>query len=90
MRLTVLEYELLAYLLRRPYEALTRRQLSEGIWGGPLDERSNYVDVAVMGLRRKLEAGGKRRLIQTLRGYGYALRDDGWPGSRDGRSPGKA
>lgn len=78
LHLTLLEYELLAFLVRHPYQAFTRQRLLEEVWGEHDDEgQSNCVDVAIMGLRRKLEAGGKPRLIQTLRGYGYALREDG-------------
>lgn len=77
LRLTLLEYELLAFLVRHPCQAFTRQQLREEVWRDRADEeQSNCVDVAIMGLRRKLEAGGKSRLIQTLRGYGYTLRED--------------
>ena len=75
LRLTALEYDLLAFLLRHPYEAHSRRRLSEAVWGSAYDNSSNYVDVAVMSLRRRLEVDGKPRVIQTLRGYGYALRE---------------
>ena len=77
LSLTLLEYELLAFLIHHPYQAFTRQRLRAEVWGEHGDEgQSNSVDVAIMGLRRKLEAGGKPRLIQTLRGYGYALRED--------------
>lgn len=75
LRLSLLEFELLACLLRHPEEGLTRHQLSEGVWSSSSMDGSNFVDVAIMGLRKKLEAGGKPRLIQTLRGYGYVLRE---------------
>ena len=73
--LTPLEYDLMAVFLSHPYEAFTREHLGGLIWGDEPRRRSNFVDVAVMGLRRKLEAEGGGRLIHTLRGYGYALRE---------------
>jgi DNA-binding response OmpR family regulator len=77
LSLTFLEYELLAFLIRHPSQAFTRQRLRAEVWGERGDAgQSNSVDVAIMGLRRKLEAGGKPPLIQTLRGYGYALRED--------------
>jgi two-component system, OmpR family, response regulator MprA len=77
LRLTLLEYELLTFLVGNPYQAFTRQQLRGEVSGRRQDdEQSNSVDVAIMGLRKKLEAGGRSRLIQTLRGYGYALRED--------------
>jgi DNA-binding response OmpR family regulator len=62
-------------LLRHPRRVLTREQLAQHVWGIPYEGESNFVDVAVNALRRKLEAGGRPRLIQTVRGFGYALRE---------------
>lgn len=75
LQLTPLEYELLALFILHPREAFSREQLCGDVWGRGIEGRSNHVDVAIMGLRRKLEAGGRPRLIQTVRGYGYALRE---------------
>lgn len=74
LALSPLEYRLLETFLLHPLEALSREALARQVWGRPLADGSNFVDVGVMGLRRQLEAGGQARLIQTVRGYGYALR----------------
>lgn len=74
--LTPREYELLTAFLEHPQQALSREQLSQLVWGYGFEGESNFVDVAVMDLRRKLEAGNKPRVIQTVRGYGYALREE--------------
>lgn len=73
--LTPHQYELLVVFLRHPRQVLTRDQLCLHVWGHSFDGESNFVDVAVMELRRKLEAGGQSRLIRTVRGVGYALRE---------------
>lgn len=73
--LTAHQFTLLAVFLRHPRQALYRDQLCALAWGHDFQGESNFVDVSVMELRRKLEAGGKTRLIQTVRGVGYALRD---------------
>ena len=76
VRLSPREYELLTLFLRHPRQALSREQLCQQVWGYAFEGESNFVDVAVKELRKKLEAGGGSRLIQTVRGFGYALRDD--------------
>jgi two-component system response regulator MprA len=73
--LTPREYDLLAAFVQHPQQALSREQLSQMVWGYGFEGESNFVDVAVMDLRRKLEAGGRPRILQTVRGYGYALRE---------------
>ena len=73
--LTTTEYELLALLLRRPGQVLSRESLMEHVWGSDYEGGSNVLEVYVRYLRRKLEAGGERRLIWTMRGTGYALRE---------------
>jgi two-component system, OmpR family, response regulator MprA len=75
LRLTPTEFELLETFLRHPRQVLSRIQLCQQVWGYAFAGESNFVDVAVMELRRKLESGGHPRLIQTSRGYGYALRE---------------
>jgi two-component system, OmpR family, response regulator MprA len=72
--LTAREYELLLLLMRHPRQVLTREQILEQIWGYQTDVDTNVVDVFIGHLRQKLEAEGGSRLIQTLRGIGYALR----------------
>jgi two-component system, OmpR family, response regulator MprA len=76
IKLTPTELELLATFLRHPRQVLSRNQLCQTVWGYTFDGESNFVDVAVKDLRKKLEAEGHPRLIQTLRGFGYALRQD--------------
>jgi two-component system response regulator MprA len=73
--LTAREFDLLAYFLRRPRQVLTRDQIFRGVWGSDYLGGSNIIDANVSYLRDKLEAGGKPRLIQTLRGVGYSLRE---------------
>ena len=73
--LSTTEYELLAFFLRHPNQVLTRDQLMERVWGYDFEGVSNVLEVYVGYLRRKLEEGGQPRLIQTVRGAGYVLRD---------------
>lgn len=75
LNLTALEYELLTAFVRHPRQVLSRDQLSQMVWGYPYLGESNFVDVAVMELRRKLESGSEPRVIQTVRSRGYALRE---------------
>ncbi len=72
--LTTREYELLLLFLRHPRRVLTREQILEQVWGSTYVE-SNAIEVHIGRLRDKLEAAGEPRLIQTLRGAGYALRE---------------
>jgi two-component system response regulator MprA len=76
LRLTPREYELLALFLRHPRQVLSREQLCQHVWGYAFEGESNFVDVAVKELRKKLESDDRPRLIQTVRGYGYALREE--------------
>jgi trehalose 6-phosphate synthase/phosphatase len=76
VKLTPREFELLRLFLRNPRRVLTREQISQHVWGYGFEGESNFVDTAVKDLRKKLEAGERPRLIQTVRGYGYALRED--------------
>ncbi|HEY8728159.1 MAG TPA: response regulator transcription factor [Acidothermaceae bacterium] len=73
--LTRTEFSLLQALLERPGQVLTRGQLFERVWGYDLDRSSNSLDVYIGYLRRKLEAGGASRLVHTIRGVGFVLRD---------------
>ena len=73
--LTAREFDLLAFLLRHPRQVLTRDQIFRAVWGSDFLGGSNIIDANVSYLRDKLEAGGRPRLIQTVRGVGYALRE---------------
>jgi two-component system response regulator MprA len=73
--LTMREFDLLAYLLRHPRQVLSRDQIFSGVWGSDYLGSSNLIDANISYLRDKLEAGGRPRLIQTVRGVGYALRE---------------
>jgi two-component system response regulator MprA len=73
--LTALEFRMLEYLMRNPRIVLSRAQVLEAVWGLDVDTTSNVVDVYVRYLRQKLEQGGEPRLIQTVRGAGYALKE---------------
>jgi len=62
--------------MRRPRQVLARDELLARVWGYDFDTDTNVVDVYVLYLRRKLEAAGESRLVHTVRGAGYALRED--------------
>jgi two-component system response regulator MprA len=72
--LTRTEFNLLELFLLNPRQVLTRSVIFERVWGYDFGFASNSLDVYIGYLRRKTEAGGRRRLIQTVRGVGYALR----------------
>jgi two-component system, OmpR family, response regulator MprA len=72
--LTAREFALLAYFLRHPRQVLTREQLLQAVWAGE-DTDDNVVAVYIGYLRAKLDEAGERRLIQTIRGFGYSLRE---------------
>jgi two-component system, OmpR family, response regulator MprA len=73
--LTRTEFALLELFLLNPRQVLTRSLIFERVWGYDFGASSNSLDVYIGYLRRKTEAGGKPRLIQTVRGVGYALRE---------------
>jgi len=75
VELTKTEFALLEQLIRHPRVVLTRSQLFEAVWGYDFGPRSNSLEVYVGYLRRKTEADGEPRLIQTVRGVGYTLRE---------------
>nr|MDQ2997605.1 winged helix-turn-helix domain-containing protein [Chloroflexota bacterium] len=75
IELTTREYELLAFFLRHPRQVLTRDQILSHVWGNT-EVDSNAIEVHIGRLRDKLEAGGEGRMIQTIRGAGYALREE--------------
>ncbi|SDJ98974.1 two-component system, OmpR family, response regulator MprA [Nonomuraea maritima] len=73
--LTRTEYLLMELFLSHPRQVLTRDQILSEVWGFDFEPTSNSLDVYVMYLRRKTEAGGEPRVIHTVRGVGYVLRD---------------
>jgi two-component system response regulator MprA len=73
--LTRTEYALLELFLRNPRQVLTRPLIMDRIWAYDFGPTSNPLEVYVSYLRRKTEAGGEPRLIQTVRGVGYVLRE---------------
>jgi two-component system, OmpR family, response regulator MprA len=74
--LTRTEFLLLELLLRNARRVLTRELIFEQVWGYDMDWNSNSLEVYIGYLRRKTEAGGEPRLIRTVRGVGYVLRED--------------
>ncbi len=74
IELTKLEFDLLELFLRHPRQVLTRDQILDLVWGYNFDSGTNSLAVYIGYLRRKLEEDNKPRLIQTVRGVGYALR----------------
>src|SRR5688572_6299922 len=75
IELTRTEFALLELFLRNPRQVLTRSIIFERVWGYDFGPSSNSLDVYIGYLRRKTETGGKGRLIHTVRGVGYALRE---------------
>ncbi|TFV33039.1 response regulator transcription factor [Streptomyces sp. T1317-0309] len=76
LELTRREFELLEVLARNAGLVLTRDQLLDRVWGYDFDVRTDAVDTFVSYLRRKLEAHGGRRLVHTVRGVGFVLREE--------------
>lgn len=75
IRLTRTEFSLLEVLLRRPRQVFTRAQLLEEVWGFDFPTTANSLDVYIGYLRRKTEDGGEPRLVHTVRGVGYVVRE---------------
>jgi DNA-binding response OmpR family regulator len=73
--LTPTEYTLLEHLMQRAGRVVSRDALIEAVWGIDRDVGHNTVDVFIFQLRSKIEAGGAGRLIQTVRGFGYTVRE---------------
>jgi two-component system response regulator MprA len=76
LQLTRTEFNLLELFLRNPRQVLTRSQIYERVWGYDFGATSNALWVYIGYLRRKLEEGGESRLLHTVRGVGYALREE--------------
>jgi DNA-binding response OmpR family regulator len=75
LSLTTREFDLLALFLRHPNQVLPRQAIFDRVWGSNFFGDPNVLEVFVSNLRRGLEAGGESRLIQTVRGVGYVLRE---------------
>jgi len=76
IELTTKEFDLLHFFMRHPRQVLTREMLYDRIWGYDFGGESNILEVYIRYLRSKLETGDEARLIQTVRGVGYALREE--------------
>lgn len=75
IQLSAKEFDLLCYFARHPRQVLTREQLLDAVWGYQFDGETNVVDVYVGYLRQKLEASNQSRLLHTVRGVGFVLRE---------------
>jgi len=75
IELSAKEFDLLSLFMRNPRRVLTREQILEQAWGYDFYGESNVIEVYVGYLRQKLEAGGEVRLIHTVRGAGYVLKE---------------
>jgi DNA-binding response OmpR family regulator len=76
VELTTREYELLELFMRHPQQVLTREVIYDRVWGYDFGGESNIIEVYVRYLRQKLEANNEPRLIHTVRGVGYILREE--------------
>jgi len=76
IELTAREFNVLEYLMRYAGEVVTRTMLAEHVWGDHYDSLSNLIEVFINRLRKKLEADGAARLLHTVRGAGYVIRED--------------
>jgi len=75
IELTMKEFELLRYFMEHPRTVLTREQILENVWGYDFMGESNVIEVYIRYLRLKIEQDSEKRLIQTVRGVGYVLRE---------------
>ncbi len=74
--LTAKEYDLLELFMRHPRQVMTREMIFDRVWGYDFGGESNVLDVYIRYLRQKLESEGETRLIHTVRGVGYVLREN--------------
>ena len=74
--LTAKEYELLEFFMRHPKQVMTREVIFDRVWGYDFGGESNVLEVYIRYLRQKLEADDEPRLIYTVRGVGYVLREE--------------
>ncbi|MEO1672528.1 MAG: response regulator transcription factor [Cyanobacteria bacterium J06631_2] len=75
IELTMKEFELLKYLMSNPQQVMTREEIIENVWGYDYRGESNVIEVYIRYLRLKIESPEQKRLIQTVRGIGYVLRE---------------
>ena len=75
LELTSKEFELLTLFMKHPRQVLTREKLMDTVWGLDFEGESNVLEVYIGYLRHKLEEAGETRLIQTIRGVGYVLKE---------------
>lgn len=75
IELTMKEFDLLKYLMEHPREVLHREQILENVWGYDFVGESNVIEVYIRYLRLKIDGENEKRLIQTVRGVGYVLRE---------------
>ena len=75
VELTAREFELLEHLMRNARIVVSRQALLDEVWGYPPFAETNTVDVFISNLRRKLEADGEERVLHTVRGAGYVVRE---------------
>lgn len=75
IELTAKEFDLLRYLMQHPRQVLTRQQILQHVWGYDFMGDSNIIEVYIRYLRLKLERPGEKRILQTVRGVGYVLKD---------------
>jgi two-component system response regulator MprA len=76
LQLTVTEFNLLHLLMRHPRQVLERRQILSEVWGYDFGGDDNVLEIYIGYLRKKLEADGRSRLIHTVRGIGYVMREE--------------
>lgn len=76
LALTATEYRVLEFLMRRLGHASSRSAIIEGVWGFDQDIEANTVDAFIRHLREKIDHGHPRKLIHTVRGYGYIMREE--------------
>jgi DNA-binding response OmpR family regulator len=74
--LTAKEYALIEYFMRNPNQVLTRTMIAERVWDYTFDSFTNIIDVYVNYLRKKIDRDYDKKLIQTVRGIGYMLKED--------------
>jgi len=75
IELTAKEFDLLEFILRHPRQVITRDQILEQVWGYDFAGESNIIEVYIRALRIKLEVNNNKRLLHTVRGVGYVLRE---------------
>jgi DNA-binding response OmpR family regulator len=74
--LTTKEYALLDYFMRNPGRVLTRTMIAEHVWDYDFDSMTNIIDVYVNYLRKKIDSDRERKLIHTVRGVGYVMKEE--------------